>query len=288
MSSIRFSSHILLLVLPLFSAPLTVKSQEPNDPACPLLNHFPPPHLQRYAPTTDPILGSYLKNLTNAFDTFSSNSSVAGYNTTQTSFSILISHPNYNEKTATGPIWQYHHTAQVNDPRSTKKVTSDTVFRVASVSKLLTMVGVTKAGLNLDASIVKYIPELRGKGKKGKRSWEEVTVLSLGSHLAGIQRDCTYTRPAFQRVSAWLIVCVPQSVSLNLPLPTQLLQFQVRVTYFRVWAFHPCQKPSFRHANSPHTTLKAVQPSVSYPRFFWRRVTDPEQNFLRYYLHSHP
>ncbi|KAF8427737.1 beta-lactamase/transpeptidase-like protein [Tirmania nivea] len=153
---------------------------------CPLLNHFPPPHLQSYPPTADPILGRYLKALTTTFDDLSSNTSAVF---TRTSFSILISHPNHSEQTASGPIWQYHYTAEATDPRGTKNVTSDTVFRVASVSKLLTMVGVVKAGLDLDASIVKYIPELIYKSNAvGARTWEEVTVRSLGSHLAGVQR----------------------------------------------------------------------------------------------------
>lgn len=55
------------------------------------------------------------------------------------------------------------------------------------------MVGVVKAGLDLDASIVKYIPELKCRNNTvGERAWEEVTVRSLGSHLAGVQRDCTH------------------------------------------------------------------------------------------------
>lgn len=64
------------------------------------------------------------------------------------------------------------------------------------MSKLLTMVAVVKAGLDLDASIVKYIPELKHKSNAvGGRTWEEVTMRSLGGHLAGIQRDCMYIVP---------------------------------------------------------------------------------------------
>ncbi|KAF8473245.1 beta-lactamase/transpeptidase-like protein [Kalaharituber pfeilii] len=104
----------------------------------------------------------------------------------------MLAHPNHNEDQGK-PLWEYHYTADLFDARGTRHVGRDTVFRVASLSKLVTMVGAVKAGLDLDASIVQYIPQLkREKNKKGMRRWEDVTVRSLGSHLSGVQTGFGY------------------------------------------------------------------------------------------------
>jgi len=167
---------------------ISVAASLVSSSACPPIAHFPPPRLLDKSVKDHPVLGSYLKNLTQLFDSFSSNSTLAGYNTTHTSFSIQITNPNHRED---DPIWEYHYTAVDVDPRGTKKVTPNTQFRVGSVSKLLTMIGVLKASIGLEESIVKYIPELKNF-KRGGKSWDDITIKALGSHLAGVQRDCEY------------------------------------------------------------------------------------------------
>jgi len=194
MLAFSISNNLLPSILAGILISGVVKALEASTSSCALLNRFPPPQLKTQSPASDPVLSRYLKDFTAAFDEFSGNSSLAGYNTSHTSFSIIIAHPNHNEQTTGGPIWQYHYTSEITDPRGTKDVTSDTRFRVGSVSKLITMVGVVKAGLHLDSSIVKYLPELKSKGHHtGMRKWEDVTVRSLGSHLAGVQRDFGWT-----------------------------------------------------------------------------------------------
>lgn len=70
------------------------------------------------------------------------------------------------------------------------------MYRVGSLSKLLTVYTllVEVGDENLDQPVTKYVPELAGAAKEGSEidttRWEDITIRALGSHLAGILRDC--------------------------------------------------------------------------------------------------
>jgi len=107
-------------------------------------------------------------------------------------------------------LWEHHHTAVIrNDSRpdldSNSKgatVSGHTVYRVASITKVFTVLAILReqlAGkLELDDPIVDYVPELldsqvgTGPGDAGFVRWENVRLRALGSQLSGIPRECEF------------------------------------------------------------------------------------------------
>ena len=114
-----------------------------------------------------------------------------GWSTKNTSFAIQLTS---NKET----LWQSYHTAPVlgnyTDSEPTP-VTGDTVFRIASCSKVFTVYAVLlEAGIQLDDPITKYLPELaKGDGETMPVKWEEITIRSLASQLSGIGRGSIST-----------------------------------------------------------------------------------------------
>ena len=114
------------------------------------------------------------------------------WNTTITSFSIQVT-------SAEETIWERYHTATLlgsyTDSRPTN-VSGSTSFRVASISKVFTVLAILvqeKAGrLNIKDSISKYIPELN-YGPNNGIQWDKISIESLASQLSGIPRECTRT-----------------------------------------------------------------------------------------------
>jgi CubicO group peptidase (beta-lactamase class C family) len=108
------------------------------------------------------------------------------------------------------PIYETYHSATIqkdtNATNPAKVVGPDTVFRVYSISKLITVYAIlAKVGDKYwDEPVAKYIPELSrlqpGNPVREVR-WDEVTIGSLASLMSGVGRDCellslTYlTRP---------------------------------------------------------------------------------------------
>ena len=91
----------------------------------------------------------------------------------------------------------YHTAREVNETRpGAKEVNGDSVYRVASITKVFTTLGVlqqhTAGNLSLDDSIQKYIPELSPKDEEkqsGSIPWHSITLRSLASQLSGIPRE---------------------------------------------------------------------------------------------------
>jgi hypothetical protein len=81
----------------------------------------------------------------------------------------------------------------------TEKVSTDSVFRIGSISKLFTVYAfLLHGGLELwERSVTEFVPELRDISQNdgcfsdlNMVRWEEVTLGSLASHMSGIGRDC--------------------------------------------------------------------------------------------------
>ncbi|KAI5804381.1 beta-lactamase/transpeptidase-like protein [Geopyxis carbonaria] len=94
-------------------------------------------------------------------------------------------------------LWSFHYTPEImgnytdGKPR---KVDSDTVFRIGSVTKVFTVLAalVQKKGVCLDDPITKWIPELGQGENKGGIMWEEITLRQLGSQMSGLPRSFAY------------------------------------------------------------------------------------------------
>ncbi|PWW78757.1 beta-lactamase/transpeptidase-like protein [Tuber magnatum] len=90
--------------------------------------------------------------------------------------------------TAEKTVFSAYHTAEIlgeyrdGEPSD---VTGDTYFRIASNTKVFTVLAVLLTeGMSLDDGVLKYIPELADG--EGGVEWGDVTLGALGGHLAGI------------------------------------------------------------------------------------------------------
>lgn len=169
----QFLSYLtLLFAVPFLSHTLAAR--------CPITGPLLPPPQQL---STSPLFRAAGERLKTLYDFALSGSIVAGWQTNITSFSIVLT------DASNAPLWEYHHTASGN-VNNTSDVNGDTQFRVASVTKVFTDLLLLKLGLDLDDPITKYLPELACNDSPIK--WKEITLGSLGNHLAAIPTGCRY------------------------------------------------------------------------------------------------
>lgn len=94
------------------------------------------------------------------------------------------------------PLFEYNLTPEIAEDIGTDKIDSDSIFRVGSLSKLVPVLGVLQLnGVNLDDSILEYIPELQGDSEDDELTatqWEDVTIRSLMSHMSGMATDSEF------------------------------------------------------------------------------------------------
>ncbi|EKJ73022.1 hypothetical protein FPSE_06810 [Fusarium pseudograminearum CS3096] len=149
---------------------------------CPPLGPVLPPPLH---PSTHPSVKSAIKNIQDLFVSATSelvNSSVA----------VAIKSASEDDY-----MFEFASTPPNVDPRGVDKVDSDTVFRMASLSKVFPVVALLKLHkVNFDDRVTKYLPELRALNKEARKNdavwavdWDEITVGALASHLGGIPAD---------------------------------------------------------------------------------------------------
>lgn len=96
--------------------------------------------------------------------------------------------------------WAFTPPEEFRDPRGVQEVNSDTVFRLASLSKLFPVLGVLlQKGVSIEDPVTKYVPELRELNKQAREqsavwtcAWDSITLGALMGHLGGIAVDSTY------------------------------------------------------------------------------------------------
>ena len=92
-------------------------------------------------------------------------------------------------------LWSKHHTARVRNSsrQDVEFVDGDTLYRIASITKTFTTLGIlyqhAAGNLSLDDPIDKYLEELKEE-QNGTLPWKDITLRSLASQLSGIPRDC--------------------------------------------------------------------------------------------------
>ncbi|KAF4949968.1 hypothetical protein FSARC_13329 [Fusarium sarcochroum] len=110
-----------------------------------------------------------------------------------TSFSIDI----YSAKDQR-PLANFHHTAQAlkHHKYGTRVVNDTSIYRIGSVSKLLTayLYLLEVGDVSFNEPITRYVPELAAMSTGKENSlrnvdWNAVTIGALASHMAGIPRD---------------------------------------------------------------------------------------------------
>lgn len=96
--------------------------------------------------------------------------------------------------------WTFTPPEEFRDPRGVQEVDLDTVFRIASVSKVFPVLGVLlQHGVSTEDAVTKYVPELRALNRQAREQtpiwttgWDSVTIGSLMSHTAGIAVDSMF------------------------------------------------------------------------------------------------
>ncbi|KAL9598168.1 MAG: hypothetical protein Q9219_004665 [cf. Caloplaca sp. 3 TL-2023] len=158
------------------------KRLEPTEP-------FTPPLLVKDNPKLSKIfdeLGSRIQNAASA--------NASPWRSNMTSFSVAVT-------SAAEDLWTSSYTAPIlgnyTDSPPTK-VTENTFFRIASISKvftvLATLIQQQANNCSLQDSITKHVPELRDHNTTGAVDWDMITLEMLASQLSGIPRECLHAR----------------------------------------------------------------------------------------------
>ncbi|KAK4182804.1 beta-lactamase/transpeptidase-like protein [Podospora australis] len=116
----------------------------------------------------------------------------------------------------------YTYTPPNRDPRGAQEVGLDTVFRIASASKIFPVLALLRAGISLDDSVTKYLPQLRDLNKQAREQnsiwavdWDEITLGALASHVAGIPADLSNDATPYGNFTPYGFPPVNQSKLLN-------------------------------------------------------------------------
>ncbi|UKZ93574.1 uncharacterized protein TrAFT101_008484 [Trichoderma asperellum] len=149
---------------------------------CPPMGPVLPPPT---SPHTDPGFDSAAAKLTVNLQKLTS-----GYNSSAVSVGVMSIHE-------AAPMFEFHHSPQNFDPRGVSEVNSDTVYRLASMTKLFTVLSLLRIdGINLEDPITKYLPELRDIHKEASAQdtihvvdWDSITLEALAAHQGGIGAD---------------------------------------------------------------------------------------------------
>ncbi len=153
---------------------------------------FPPPYLTQNDPRLNPVFDALTTNIQQAATNPSS-----PWLTNITSFSISVT-------SASETLWTTSHTASilgdyVDSPAS--NVTDQTYFRIASISKVFTVLAALiqeqEGKWSLKDPITRWVPELRNRTEDGV-AWESITLESLASQLSGIVRECMFVSPLLE------------------------------------------------------------------------------------------
>jgi CubicO group peptidase (beta-lactamase class C family) len=153
------------------------------------------------SPSSNNAVQFALVGLSAEFETLASS-----YNATAISIAVASIH----EK---GPMLDLGHTPSIHNKRGTKKVDINTVYRIASVSKVFTVLALLqlKGKINLADPVTKYVPELRQLKKQEDTindittvDWDEVTIDALASQLSDIGQNCTLSLKSVATKARWL------------------------------------------------------------------------------------
>lgn len=111
----------------------------------------------------------------------------------ETAFSLLAFSTSDPDST---PFYTYHRTPPIlaNTTVGVKEVNSNTVYRLGSISKIITVYTLLVADgfKNFQSTINQFVPRLSGHGTEEITStdWDDITLQALASHMGGIGTEC--------------------------------------------------------------------------------------------------
>ncbi|KAK5719810.1 hypothetical protein LTR17_015099 [Elasticomyces elasticus] len=169
----------------LFAAATTALKRRANLQTCPLLaKQYPSP----VGLAEDPIFKAAIASLDATLD---GGANVLPYN--ETNFSLGIFNPSTD-----GFVYQYHHSdaALAASSYGTKSIDADSIYRVGSISKLLTMYIFLLAANGdryFNTPVLELVPELKQLASDGWNpetpDFSEITIGDLAGQMAGLARD---------------------------------------------------------------------------------------------------
>lgn len=129
-------------------------------------------------------------------DRISKNGTTGEFQPNTTSFSVNIFSAHESES-----MFQYHYTSSLLNTSSTKKVDENTVYRIGSISKLITVFALLlqEKRVHFDDPVTDYVPVLARIAARQEAGeidavavpqWSQITIGALASHLAGVARSC--------------------------------------------------------------------------------------------------
>ncbi|PKY04768.1 beta-lactamase family protein [Aspergillus campestris IBT 28561] len=184
------------LLLHLASALYFIQTSTAQLPPIPSLKPIPS---YSGCPRAGPLLpkptnlsqSAHIKNaahtLTTALDSALKGEIRAGWPVDNVSFSIGLVSPNGGQ--GAKPIWEYHHRAALNT-QGTETVTGDSQYLIGSVSKVFSDLLLLKSGVDVRTPVTHFFPELAAP--ESAIPWSEITLETLGEHLAGIPPNYVY------------------------------------------------------------------------------------------------
>jgi CubicO group peptidase (beta-lactamase class C family) len=97
-----------------------------------------------------------------------------------------------------GLLWEYHHTGPsvANSSYGTNKVDADSIYRIGSISKLLTvyLFLLCEGDVRWSDPVSKHLPEiLKDKANSWNAitpDWDAITIGDLAGQMGGLARDC--------------------------------------------------------------------------------------------------
>jgi len=176
-----------------FAFALYANSLAQNDYSpCPILG---PRYPQPIQVTASPFVLEALQNLTVAFEELIESGGDSSYTDTTpntTTFSIALFDANDIANASAPFFYEYHHTAPSFDNKTS--VGAGSVYNIGGLSQFLTVYTFLSAvGDDLwNDPITKYLPELNKTLRAGgidNIEWENVLLVDLATHLAGITRE---------------------------------------------------------------------------------------------------
>lgn len=109
------------------------------------------------------------------------------------------------DATTPGQLFYTQHSSETlqNAEQGVHEVTADTIFRLGSVSKLITTyLFMVEAGPKYwNRPVTDFVPQLKQAAEEccasddpvGCTNWDMITLGSLASHMAGVPRDCKHS-----------------------------------------------------------------------------------------------
>lgn len=174
----------------------TLRPRSGKLEACPLLGQpYPPPK----SIASEPRWAKAAKSLDATLDQKVATAPYKG-----TTFSVGIFSASDDEA-----FYQYHHTsaAVANSTYGTNKVDGDSIYRIGSISKLLTvyMFLISEGDLKWSDPVAKHLPQLLKYKSESWNDitpdWNSITVGDLAGQMAGLARDCKYVQICHRELS---------------------------------------------------------------------------------------